>query len=259
MEAFQSRLEEAEKVAPKKENDYRSGRWKKPDYSENEKKEHRMKDETRHEDGRNTSGGHAREKYGKGWAQEDRGYKRDGSRVDQERGHSSRDSELRGYSSKVEKHLDEKRSKEKSVSLSDIKHKFLKPSEDDLSSYSASGDYRSQGSSSKLPHHSSLSSRFQKPSEDTPLWNKTHTQGNNERSVSDKESLDTAAKNDGEGTQSFEKEKSREEYPTSIPEKRQMSSDSMTSCSRYFTNTSSCLWFVCIVHWQSIAKTLSLL
>ncbi len=32
------------------------------------------------------SGGHAREKYGKGWAQEDRGYKRDGSRVDQERG-----------------------------------------------------------------------------------------------------------------------------------------------------------------------------
>lgn len=259
MEAFQSRLEEAEKVAPKKENDYRSGRWKKPDYSENEKKEHRMKDETRHEDGRNTSGGHAREKYGKGWAQEDRGYKRDGSRVDQERGHCSRDSELRGYSSKVEKHLDEKRSKEKSVSLSDIKHKFLKPSDDDLSSYSASGDYRSQGSSSKLPHHSSLSSRFQKPSEDSPLWNKTHTQGNNERSVSDKESLDTAAKNDGERTQSFEKEKSREEYPTSIPEKRQMSSDSMTSCSRYFTNTFSCLWFVCIVHWQSIAKKLSLL
>ncbi|XP_021236209.1 CWF19-like protein 2 isoform X1 [Numida meleagris] len=232
MEAFQSRLEEAEKVASKKKNDYRSSRWKKPDYSENEKIEHRMKDETRHEDGRNMFGGHTREKYGKGWAQEDRGYKRDGSRADQEHGHSSRDSELRGYSSKVEKHLDEKRSKEKSVSLSDIKHKFLKPSEDDLSSYSASGDCRSQGSSSKPPLHSSLSSRFQKPSEDTPLWNKTHTQDNNEKSVSDQKSSDAAAKNDGERTQSVEKERSREEYPTNIPEKRQ-TSDSTTSCSRH--------------------------
>ncbi|XP_048791112.1 CWF19-like protein 2 [Lagopus muta] len=233
MEAFQSRLEEAEKVAAKKENDYRGGRWKKHDYSENEKKEHRMKDETRHEDGRNMSGGHTREKHGKGWTQEHRGYDRDGTRANQERGHSSRDSELRGYSSKVEKHLDEKRSKEKSVSLSDIKHKFLKPSEDDLSSYSASGDYKSQGSSSKSPLHSSLSSRFQKPSEDTPLWNRTHTQENSERSVSDQKSLDAAAKRHGERTQSFEKEKSREEYPTSIPEKQQMSSDSITAYSRH--------------------------
>uniref|UniRef100_A0A8C2SSS4 CWF19-like protein 2 n=1 Tax=Coturnix japonica TaxID=93934 RepID=A0A8C2SSS4_COTJA len=191
MEAFQSRLEEAEKVAPKKENDYRSGRWRKPDYSEHEKKGHRMKDETRHGD---------------------------------------------GYSSKVEKHLDEKRSKEKSVSLSDIKHKFLKPSDDDPSSYSASGDYRSHGSSSKLPLHSSLSNRFQKPSEDTPLWNKTHTQGNHERSMSDQKPSDTAAKNDGERTQSFDKEKSREEYPASIPEKKQTLSDNVTACSRYFTN-----------------------
>ncbi|XP_042723198.1 CWF19-like protein 2 [Lagopus leucura] len=233
MEAFQSRLEEAEKVATKKENDYRSGRWKKHDYSENEKKEHCMKDETRHEDGRNMCGGHTRKKHGKEWTQEDRGYDRDGTRANQERGHSSRDSELRGYSSKVEKHLDEKRSKEKSVSLSDIKHKFLKPSEDDLSSYSASGDYKSQGSSSKSPLHSSLSSRFQKPSEDTPLWNRTHTQKNSERSVSDQKSLDAAAKRHGERTQSFEKEKSREEYPTSIPEKQQMSSDSITACSRH--------------------------
>ncbi|OXB70971.1 UNVERIFIED_CONTAM: hypothetical protein H355_008507 [Colinus virginianus] len=234
MEAFQSRLEEAERAAPKKENDYRSGRWKKRDYSENEKKEHRMKDETRHEDGRNMFGGHKREKCGKEWAQEDRGYKKDGSRADQERGHSSRDSELRGYSSQVGKHLDEKRSKEKSVSLSDIKHKFLKPSEDDLPSYSVSGDYRSQGSSSKLPPRSSLSSRFQKPSEDTPLWNKTHGQDSDEKSLSDQKSSDPAAKNDGEGTQSVEKEKSREEYPTSTstPEKKQMLSDSKTSRSR---------------------------
>ncbi|XP_065586139.1 CWF19-like protein 2 [Cyrtonyx montezumae] len=234
MEAFQSRLEEAEKAAPKKENDYRSGRWRKRDYSENEKKEHHMKDETQHEDGRSTFGGHKREKCGKEWVQEDRGYKRDGSRADQERGHSSRDLELRGYSSQVEKHLDEKRSKEKSVSLSDIKHKFLKPSEDDLPSYSVSREYRSQGSSSKLPLHSNLSSRFQKPSEDTPLWNKTHKQDSDEKSMSNQKSSDPAAKNDGERTQSVEKEKSREEYPTSTstPEKKQMLSDSITSRSR---------------------------
>ncbi|NXC39884.1 C19L2 protein, partial [Penelope pileata] len=232
MEAFQSRLEEAEKVAPKKENYYRSGRWKKPDYSENERKEQRMKDETRHEDDRNMFGGHRREKYGKGWAQEDRGYKRDGSRIDEERGHSSRDSELRGYSSKAEKNFDEKRSKEKSVSLSDIKHKFLKPSEDDLSSYSAPKDFKSQWSSSKLSEHSSLSSRFEKPSEDTALWSKTHTQDNNEKLTSDQKSSDAVAKTDGERTQSDEKEKSREECPTDVLEKKQ-TSDSVTSCSRY--------------------------
>ncbi|KFU90963.1 CWF19-like 2, partial [Chaetura pelagica] len=51
MEAFQSRLEEAEKSAPRKENCYRSERWKKTDYSESEKekKERYIKKETRDE------------------------------------------------------------------------------------------------------------------------------------------------------------------------------------------------------------------
>ncbi|KFZ58759.1 CWF19-like 2, partial [Antrostomus carolinensis] len=55
MEIFQSRLEEAEKVASRKENYCRSGRWKKTDYSESkkEKKEQHMKKETRDEDDRN--------------------------------------------------------------------------------------------------------------------------------------------------------------------------------------------------------------
>ncbi|KGL73444.1 CWF19-like 2, partial [Tinamus guttatus] len=53
MEIFQSRLEEAEKVASKKEN-YGQGRWRKSDYSESglERKEQRMK-ETQDEDDRN--------------------------------------------------------------------------------------------------------------------------------------------------------------------------------------------------------------
>ncbi|KFP55613.1 CWF19-like 2, partial [Cariama cristata] len=55
MEVFQSRLEEAEKVASRKENYYRNERWKKTDYSESEKekKEQHMKKDTRDEDDRN--------------------------------------------------------------------------------------------------------------------------------------------------------------------------------------------------------------
>lgn len=241
MEAFQSRLEAAEKVASKKENYYRGDRWKKTDYSESEKKEQHMKSTTQHEDDRNTFGRHKRERYDKGWMQEDRGYKRDGSREDQKRGHSSRDSELGGYSSKAEKHRDEKQSQGKSLSLSDIKHKFLKPSEDDLSSYSAPKDYKPQQSSSKLHTHSSLNSRFQKPSEDTALWTKTHPQDSKEQLVSDQKSSDAVAKIDGERTPSDEKEKSQKEYQADTSEKKQTSSDTKTSCSRYFTTPKTVL------------------
>ncbi|XP_008943337.1 PREDICTED: CWF19-like protein 2, partial [Merops nubicus] len=237
MEAFQSRLEEAEKVASRKENFYRSGRWKKTDYSgsEKEKKEQRIKKETRGEGDRNRNvfGGYTREKYSKGWAQEDKGCKRDVSREDQERGHSSMDSVLRGYSSTSENHSDEKRSQEKSSSLSNIKHKFLKPSEDDLSSYHVPRDYQSHQSSSKLQAHSSLSSRFQKPSENTALWNETHREDNIEKSMSDQKSSTREQIDDNHWERSHEKQKSQQEYPNDIPEKRQTLSDSKTSCSRY--------------------------
>ncbi|NXK00212.1 C19L2 protein, partial [Corythaixoides concolor] len=240
MEIFQLRLEEAEKVASRKENYYGSGRWKKTDYSESEKgkKEQHMKKEIRGEDDRNRNmfGGYSREKYSKGWAQEDKGYKRDMSREDQECGHSSTDSVLRGYSSKAEKHSDEKRSQEKSSSLSNIKHKFLKPSEDDLSSYSAPRDYKSRQSSSKLPVHTSLSSHFQKPSEDAALETETHTEDNNEKLTSDQKSSVTWEQINDDSwkrTPSDEKEKSRQEYPNGIPEEKQMLSDHKTSYSRH--------------------------
>ncbi|XP_068281041.1 CWF19-like protein 2 isoform X2 [Nyctibius grandis] len=240
MEVFQSRLEEAEKVASRKEN-YRSGRWKKTDYSgsEKEKKEQHMKKETRDEDrSSNTFWGYTRKKYGRDWAQGDKGYQRDMSREDQECGHNSTDSVLRGYSSKADKHFDEKRSQEESSTLSNMKHKFLKPSEDDDSSYSAPRDYKSQQSSSKLPVQSSLSSRFQKPSEDTALWTKTHTEDNNEKITFDQKSSGTGEQiddNSWERTPSDEKEKSQQDYPRNIPEKRQTLSDSKTSCSRHIS------------------------
>ncbi|XP_069739588.1 CWF19-like protein 2 isoform X1 [Phaenicophaeus curvirostris] len=240
MEVFQSRLEEAEKVASRKENYHRSGKWKKTDYleSEKEKKEQYMKKETRDEDDRNgnMSGGCTREKYGKGWTKEDKGYKRDKSREDQECGHSSMDSELRGYSSKAEKHSDEKRSQGKSSSLSNMKHKFLKPSEDDSSSYSAPRDYKSHQSSSGLLANSSLSSRFQKPSENTALWTKAHTEDYNEKLISDQKSSDAKEHIDdssSERTLSDKKKKLQQEYPSNIPEEKQTLSESKTSCSRH--------------------------
>ncbi|NXA16239.1 C19L2 protein, partial [Sapayoa aenigma] len=239
VEIFQSRLEEAEKAAFRKENYHRSGRWKKTDYSGSEREKHEQHSEkaTRDEDdrNRNTFGGYTREKYGKGWAQEDKGCKRDMSRGDQECGHSSMDSVTRGYSSKAEKYSSEKRNQEKRSSLSNMKHKFLKPSEDDLSSYSAPRDYKSQQSSSKLPLQSSLSSRFQKPGEDTALWTKTNTGDNNEKLMSDQKSSGTREQTDAnswERTPSNEKEKLRQEHSSDIPEKKQTLSDSKTSCSR---------------------------
>ncbi|XP_025955955.1 CWF19-like protein 2 isoform X2 [Dromaius novaehollandiae] len=238
MEIFQSRLEEAEKVASKKENYYRQGRWRKSDYSESgqEKKEQRMKD-TQDEDDRNKNvvRGNAGERYGKGWAQENRRCKRDRSREDQGPGLSSPVSELRSYSSKAENLSEEKRSQEKSSSLSSMKHKFLKPSEDDLSSYSLHKDYESQQSSLKLPVHSSLSSRFQKPGEDAGLWTKMHAKDNNEKLMSDQESagaLEQVNKS-WDRTASDGREESRQQYPGNTPEKKETLSNNKTSCSRH--------------------------
>lgn len=260
MEVFQSRLEEAEKAASKKENYHRSGRWKKTDHSESEKekkdkKEQHIEKLTRDEDDRDrhTSGGYSREKYGKGWAQEDRGYRRDVSRADQECGHSSMDSVPRGYSSKAEKYSSEKRNQERSSSLSSLKHKFLKPSEDDLTSYSASRDSKLMQLSSKEDSaHSSLSSRFQKPGEDTALWTKTHTQDSNEKLKSDQKSSGTREQIDGKSWKrapSDEKEKLRQEHTSDTPEKKQILHDSKTSSSRYFTNIFT--WFVFAVFFMA--------
>ncbi|XP_039912636.1 CWF19-like protein 2 [Hirundo rustica] len=242
MEIFQSRLEEAEKAASKKENYHRSGRWKKTDYPESEKerkdkKAQNIEKATRDEEDRNrhTFGGYSREKYGKGWAQEDKGYERDVSRADQECGRSSMDS-VRGYSSKAEKYSSEKQNQGKSSSLSNLKHKFLKPSEDDLTSYSAPRDSKLKQSSSKeASAQSSLSSRFQKPGEDTALWTKIHTEDSNEKLKSDQKSSGTREQIDGKNwkrTPSYEKEKSRQERASDTPEKKQILSDSKTSSSR---------------------------
>lgn len=218
-----------------------------------------MKKEARDDDDRNRNvfGGYTRGKYGREWAQEDKGYERGMSREDQECGHSSMDSALRGYSSKAEKHSDEKASQEKTSSLSNMKHKFLKPSDDDLPPYSAPRDYKSQQSSSKLPVHSSLSSRFQKPSEDTALWTKTHREDNKEKLTSDQKSSDAREQTDANSwkrTSSDEKEKSRQEYTSDIPEKSQTLSDSKTSCSRYFTNIFTCL-YLSRFSWRNVLET----
>ncbi|XP_015496272.1 CWF19-like protein 2 [Parus major] len=240
VEVFQSRLEEAEKAASKKENYHRSGRWKRTDYSESEeekkdKKVQHVERVTRDEDDRNrhTFGGYSREKYGKGWAQEDKGYRRDVSRADQECRRSNMDSVLGGYSSKAEKYSSEKQNQEKSSSLSNLKHKFLKPSEDDLTSYSAPRDSKFKQTCSKEDSaHSSLSSRFQKPGEDTALWTKAHKEESNEKLKSDQKSSGTREQIDGKSwkrTPGDEKEKLQQEHAGDTPEKKEILSDNKSS------------------------------
>ncbi|XP_062433500.1 CWF19-like protein 2 isoform X2 [Rhea pennata] len=237
MEIFRSRLEEAEKVASKKENYCRQGRWKKSDYSESgqEKKEQLMK-ELQDEDDRNknTFRGYTGENSVKEWAQEKRGCKRDRSREDQGRGCSSPGSGLRSYSSNAERLSEEKRSQEKGSSLSNMKHKFLKPSEDDLSSYSLHKDYESQQSSLKLPVHSSLSSHFQKPGEDTALWTKTHVKDDSEKLMSDQKSAGALEQvKNWDRTASDRKEESQQQCPGNTPEKKETLSNNKTSYSRH--------------------------
>lgn len=147
------------------------------------------------------------------------------------------DSVLRGYSSKAEKYSSEKRNQENSSSLSNLKHKFLKPSEDDLTFYNAPRDSKLKQSSSREDSaQSSLSSRFQKPGEDTALWTKTCREDSSERLKSDQKSSGTREEIDGKSwkrSPGDEKEKSRQENASNTPEKKQILSDSKTSSSRY--------------------------
>lgn len=73
------------------------------------------------------------------------------------------------------------------------------------------------------------------------MWTKTHPQDSKEQLVSDQKSSDAVAKIDGERTPSDEKEKSQKEYQADTSEKKQTSSDTKTSCSRYFTTPKTVL------------------
>ncbi|NXA38847.1 C19L2 protein, partial [Eudromia elegans] len=236
MEIFQSRLEEAEKNASKKEN-YRQGGWRKSDYSESgegRKDQHMKEAHDEHDRNKNVFSRYAGEKHGKGWAQENRGCKRDRSREDQGFGISSPDSELRSYSSKAEKLFEEKQSQEKNSSLSNMRHKFLKPSEDDLSSHSLHKNCESQQSSSKLSVHSSLSSRFQKPGEEPALWTKTHAKESSEKVRSDGKSagaLERLSKSQDRSAGDGEEESQQQDPGDNLVKKDALSSNK-TACSR---------------------------
>ncbi|XP_019380583.1 PREDICTED: CWF19-like protein 2 [Gavialis gangeticus] len=233
VEIFQSRMEEAEKVTSKKKND-RRGRWEKYDYSENEqkKRERRLVREGHDEGDMDKWKGYTREKY-KVYSQEDRSYRKDRSREEQESRHSSTDTELRVCVSKAAKHCNQKQNQEKSSALNDLKRRFLKPSEENWSSCSRDKDYGLQKSSFRLPTHSSLSSSFQKPGEDTEiksLWRRTHEDA--KRSVLDQKpvKMEKVAANWEEAPKG-EREKSLEENLRKIPEKKDPLSENKASCS----------------------------
>lgn len=80
-----------------------------------------------------------------------------------------------------------------------------------------------------------MSSRFQKPGEDTALWTKTHTEDSNEKLKSDQKPSGAREQIDGKSwkrTPSDEKEKSQQEHTSDTPEKKQILFDSKTSSSR---------------------------
>uniref|UniRef100_A0A8C8S9B9 CWF19-like protein 2 n=1 Tax=Pelusios castaneus TaxID=367368 RepID=A0A8C8S9B9_9SAUR len=236
VEIFQSRLEEAEEAASKGQNEYRRGRWKKFNYSENEQKEReqQMEKEIQIEGDRikGMSKGHSRDRQNKVYPLEDRGYRKDRSREEQEYRHRSTNSELRDNYSKPAKHSDEKRSQEKVSSLSNLKYKFLKPSEDDLSSVSK--DYKTQQSSLKPPSCSSLSSNFRKPvneSEEKTPWSRTHVNNENDESTLDQKPLTMEKTARHAGVPNAERKKSEEENLGNIPQKKVSLPDSKASYS----------------------------
>lgn len=238
MEIFQSRWEEAEEAASKQENEYRKGRWRKFNYSKIEKKdrEHHMEKET-HDEGdriKGTCEGHSRDRHNKVYPLEERGYRKDTSREEQEYRQCSTDSEFRDNCYKAAKHSDAKQSQETVSSLSNLKYKFLKPSEDDFSSVSK--DYKLQQSSLKLPSCSSLSNNFQKPgkeSEEKTPWSRTHIKDENEKPTLDQKPLKMEKTTYHEGAAKAEREKTQEENLGNIPKKKVLLPDSKASYSGY--------------------------
>lgn len=67
-----------------------------------------------------------------------------------------------------------------------------------------------------------------------------HTHKITTKLISDQKSSDVVVKIDGE-TPTDEKEKSQKEYQADTSEKKQTSSDTKTSCSRYFTTPKTVL------------------
>nr|XP_048700391.1 CWF19-like protein 2 isoform X2 [Caretta caretta] len=235
VEIFQSRWEEAEEAASKQENEYRKGRWRKFNYSKIEQKdrEHHMEKETPDEGDRikGTCEGHSRGRHNKVYPLEERGYRKDTSREEQEYRQCSTDSEFRDNCYKVAKHSDAKQSQETVSSLSNLKYKFLKPSEDDFSSVSK--DCKLQQSSLKLPSCSSLSSNFQKPgkeSDEKTPWSRTHIKDENEKPTLDQKPL-KMEKTTYEGAPKAEREKTQEENLGNIPKKKVLLPDSKASYS----------------------------
>ncbi|XP_074840897.1 CWF19-like protein 2 isoform X2 [Carettochelys insculpta] len=240
VEIFESRLKEAEEAASKQENAYSRGRWRKFNYSGNEQKEkeRQMEKETQDEcDGiKGVSKGHSRGRHNEACPLEDRDYRRGRQREEQEYRHGSTDSELRDNYSRATKPSDEKQSPEKVSSLRNLEHKFLKPSDDDLSSVSK--DCKLQQYSLKLPSCSSLSSHFQKPgeeSEENALWSRSRVKDENEKPTLDQKPLKLEKIACHEGAPNAERERSQEENLGDITKRKLLLPDSRTS---HFGHTS---------------------
>ncbi|XP_054829337.1 CWF19-like protein 2 isoform X2 [Eublepharis macularius] len=200
VELFESKLKEAESAAVQKENEHRRGRWQKCDYSEMENPVRQKKDKEKQEE-RDSYKENPKDRDNKDGFQEMRNYVRDRLAEDKEPRHSSKESALRDFSSRIAQYSHQ-RSSEKSLP-SPLKSTFWKPDED--------GGQKAQiFSSSKLLNRSSASCGFRKPgydtedipvsrgfrkpdysTEDIPRWRRTQPKEGDRKATLDEKSFTT--------------------------------------------------------------------
>ncbi|XP_072467310.1 CWF19-like protein 2 [Notamacropus eugenii] len=237
METFQLRLEEAKKAASKSDNCGRE-RWRKSRYSDNEQsgQESKKQNTEKHvigDSNRDTCSEFSSGSYNKVNMTSDQVSSTDKSRGN-ERDNRSRFIEPdRSESYQLRKDYDSRRKQDFSL-LGHIKHKFLKPSEDDELSFPSRDS--EPPSSSTLLGQNSLNHSFLKPDESTEQisFSWSHEKRGEEKQNLDRKSfIPTRSTADIQEISKTMKEKSQEENPSPFLEKREFLQETKTSLSGY--------------------------
>ncbi|XP_036601635.1 CWF19-like protein 2 [Trichosurus vulpecula] len=237
VETFQLRLEEAKKAASKSDN-YGRERWRKSRYSDKEQsgqesKKQNMEKHVIGDTNRDTCSEYSSGSYSKVNMTGDQVSSKDKFRGD-ERDYRSRFIESDRSESYQLRKDDDSRKKQNFSLLGNIKHKFLRPSEDDeLSFHSRNSE---SPSSSALLGQNSLNHSFLKPDESIEQisFSWSHEKRGGEKQNSDQKSFNpTRNTTDIEEISKNMKEKPQEENPSPPPEKREFLQETKTSLSGY--------------------------
>ncbi|XP_068936462.1 CWF19-like protein 2 [Petaurus breviceps papuanus] len=237
METFQLRLEEARKAASKSDN-YGRERWRKSRYldkdqSAQESKKQNMEKHVIDNTKRDTCSEYSGGSYSKVTITSDQVSSKDKSRRDERDSRSRFIEPDRSESYQLRKDYDSRKKQDFSL-LGHIKHKFLRPSEDDeLSFHSRDSE---PPSSSALLGQNSLNHNFLKPDESTEQisFSWSHEKREGEKQNSDQKLFKPIRSTaDIQEISKNMKEKSQEENPSPPPEKREFLQETKTSLSGY--------------------------